>query len=173
MAFISWERKLELYGIAAARASTIIPQSLPKVCHDESAPADVERLVFTATTGNQDPPDAQIYDTELLVELRSTNRNAEQLDEIWAEIEKSFQKPAALIVAMNLFPAGLWFLDERSENDRSDSPNTRKRSRRFFFSVGHIEGAEPPVPPQVSTYLRPDGTFTYHRPDGISIFTRP
>lgn len=134
----SWEYKLEEFGIIAATAATTIPSTLAKVHHDESDEAKTERLIFFATTGEEDPPDSRVFNTSLQIELRSTSRDAEEIDSIFAAIEAAFSLPNVIQSVMDFFPGGLWYNQEQSNNDRTESRDTRKRSRTYAFNVAHV-----------------------------------
>lgn len=112
---------------------------IPVVHHDAAGDAATERIILTATTGEENPAGGNVFETSLLAELRSTSRNPQQIDDIFAALVAAFQEPGALIYAAELFPGGLWYLNEESKNERSDSRDTRKRSRTYAFSCGHVE----------------------------------
>lgn len=130
------EYNLESFAIAAAQASGVVPQTLQLRHHDDGGDADTERIFFEATTGNQDPPDSQVYEMQLLIEFRSTNRDATETDPIFAGIIKAMVLPAVGIVGRELFPGGLWMDQEQSEDARNDSADTRSRSRTYNFHAG-------------------------------------
>lgn len=139
MSASSWEYNLESFGIACAVAAGI---TIPLNHHDESTDAATERLIFTATDGEQDPTGLPVYTAKLDVELRTTNRDATATDQLFAAIEEIFRYgmqfyPGTLLTARLLFPAGLWLELDASQNDRSDGANTRKRSRTYEFKAGH------------------------------------
>lgn len=134
----SWEYKLEEFGIFAAIAAIAIPATLPKVHHDESEQAASERLIFFAVTGSENPAGAQVFDTTLEIELRTTNRDAAAVDAMFASIEAAFALPEVINSAQSLFPGGLWYSQEESSNAREDSRDTRRRSRTYNFSVAHV-----------------------------------
>lgn len=147
MSNISWERKLELWAIAQCNAAGTLPVGLQLRPHDDAGAANEERIYFEATTGNQNPPaatveDGQVYDTLLLAEFRSTNRDATETDAIFAELMAIFSDPDATVPENGYFTAGLWFDQEESQNARSDGQDTRNRSRTFTFQVGHDDTAQ-------------------------------
>lgn len=129
----SWEWKLEEFGIRAALAGMI---TIPCKHHDDPTQADNERIVFFAVTGEQDPPDSPVYAATLQVELRTTNRNAAQVDAIFNDIENAFAIAGSTSWAAATFSAGLSMDQEDSQDNRSDSKDTRKRSRTYKFHMG-------------------------------------
>lgn len=134
----SWEWKLEEWAIAQCNAAASLPDTLQLRHHDDADQAATERIFFKATTGEQNPPGLEIYNTALLVEFRSTNRNSAQTDAIFAEMFAIFTRPIGNIPENSYFTAGLWFDQEESTNARNDGDNTRDRSRTFAFQVGQI-----------------------------------
>ncbi len=134
----SWEWKLE----ELIRLATVGVAGLPPVVHhDSSADAETERIILTATTGVEDPAGGNVFQTELEAELRTTTRNAAAEDTIFALFEKTMtniaESPAAIAFGTANLPGGVMLDNEESENARSDSKDTRKRSRKYKFFVGH------------------------------------
>lgn len=136
MSASSWERLLEDWAIAQCRAAGTLPTTLQLRNHDDAGDASDERIYFEATTGQQNPPGVEVYDTTLLVEFRSTNRNANETDPIFAALFKIFTNPKSNVPQNLNFTNGLWFNQEESNDARSDGENTRDRSRTFLFQVG-------------------------------------
>ncbi len=134
----SWEWRLEEWAIQQCNAAGTLG-TLQLRHHDDEDQADKERVFFQAITGQQNPPGEQVYDTTLLVEFRSTDRDATQTDAIFAKILAVFINPSADVAANDYFGAGLWFDQEESNNARSDGANTRDRSRTFMFQVGQVD----------------------------------
>ncbi len=137
----SYEYLLESWAIAQCQAAATLPSGLQLRHHDDAEQCSDERIYFQATTGQQNPPGVEVYDTTLLVEFRSTNRNASQTDAIFSEMFAIFTNPNADIPENIPFAAGLWFDQEESNDARNDGDNTRDRSRTFLFQVGQEVGA--------------------------------
>lgn len=134
----SWEWNLEEF----VRLATVGVNGLPPVVHhDSAADAQAERIILTATTGIEDPAGGNIFQTELEAELRTTTRDAAAEDAIFALFEKAMTNipdvPAAIAFGTANLPGGVMLDNEESENARSDSKDTRKRSRKYKFFVGH------------------------------------
>jgi len=131
----SWEWKLESWAIAACVAAGILPPTLQLRHHDDKDPAANDRVFFLAVTEQNDPPGTPVYETQLTVEYRTTNRDAAVTDPIFEDIIAVFSNPGALDYAALLFPGGLWYDQESSDDNRTDGRDTRERNRSFDFRL--------------------------------------
>lgn len=134
----SYEWKLEDWAIRAAQYANMFPETLPKLHHDDREQAAQERIVFEAVTGDEEPAGSGVFTTELAAEFRSTNREVSETDDMFAALMAAFASPGAIAYATELFPGGLWFDQDASENSRNDGRDSKTRSRTFSFSVAHV-----------------------------------
>lgn len=130
----SIKNKAESWMMQAARADGTLPPGM-QVVHAESGEyAKSERIIVEATVGEQQLEGPKGFPVEIDVELRSTNRNADQVDDIFAAIERALFDPNCIAYAAQLFDV-LEFFPEKMTVAGSRGRNTRNRSRKFPFVV--------------------------------------
>lgn len=127
---------LETWAIGAVASAGGILTGIQTAHVDDSSQAKQERLIFGATVKDQELQGAEYYVTDLQIELRDSNRNAAQVDAIFAFLEQLFKSMSAV----NNYSAGTYFTeliffpeDMDSKADRSD--NSRIRSRTYPFRL--------------------------------------
>lgn len=130
----SIKNKSESWLIQAARSQGTLPPEIQIVHAESGEHAKSERIIVEATVGEQQLEGPKGFPVEIEIELRSTNRSAEQIDDIFTAIERALFKPNAVAFAKQLFTV-LEFFPEKMSVDGSRGKNTRNRSRKFPFVV--------------------------------------
>lgn len=137
----SIKEKAEAWMMQAARSQGTLPPEIQIVHAESGEHAQSERIIVEATVSEellevrQALPGGEIiqgFNVEIEIELRSTNRNAAQIDDIFAAIERALFNPDCVTFAKEMFNL-LEFFPERMSVAGSRGRNTRNRSRKFPF----------------------------------------
>lgn len=123
---------VETWAIAAVQQGSSLTLQMLHV--DDSAMAAQERLIFHAQALEKQLPGPQCNEVNLVIELRSTDRNAQDVDQIYSQVEAAMQLPGAIVIADSLFSV-LVFYPERMTSQTDRTQNSRVRMRTYPFDV--------------------------------------
>lgn len=110
-------------------AAALIPDDIQVTNVDSDDASNQERIVSTATIGEQLLEGDQPFQALLKVELRTTTRSASEVDEVFAAIEASYAAQGTA-QATGVF-AKLQPYPEQESSDAERSNNQRARWREY------------------------------------------
>lgn len=100
---------------------------------DSGDDAKQDRIICSATVHQQELEGPQAFPVDLNIELRSTSRNAEQVDALFAAIEQALLPPA--VTNVQAYFSYLIFFPENMDSRADRSDNSRIRSRTYPFKA--------------------------------------
>lgn len=129
--------KIEEFAIESITGSDAVLEGIPIVHHDRDPQSENERIICTAKCGEQELDGPQCYPVSLLIELRTTSRDAAHVEAVWGALWRAV-KPANVVLGRAYATTvldPLIYISEEGGDDRSDGKNTRFRSRTLTFKA--------------------------------------
>lgn len=106
---------------------------IQKLHVDSGAPAEQERIICSATVHQRELEGPAAFPVDLEIELRSTNRDATAVDQIFAAIEAALLPPA--VTDVQAYFSYLIFFPESMDSRADRGDNSRIRSRTYPFKA--------------------------------------